>query len=82
MNFILDGKKMRERDAAHCYLKAVMNFPDYYGETLDSLYDCLSDICDKTQVIIDDYSQADQKILDVFRESESENHQLILELRD
>lgn len=82
MKIILDGKKMRERGAAHCYLKSAMNFPDYYGENLDSLYDCLSDICDKTQVIIKDSSQADTKILDIFLESQSENQQLILEFRD
>ena len=81
MEIILDGKEMRERSAAHAYLKAAMDFPDYYGGTLDSLYDCLDDICTKTQVIITDYQQADEKILNVFRDIVSENQQLNLVLK-
>ncbi len=38
---ILDALQMQNRDDAHIYLKEMFRFPDYYGENLDSLYDCL-----------------------------------------
>lgn len=39
---ILDGKEMSDKAAAHKYIKKQMNFPDYYGENLDALWDLLS----------------------------------------
>ncbi len=39
---VLDGSLMPSREAAHDYLSAKLNFPDYYGRNLDALYDLLS----------------------------------------
>ena len=47
----IDGKSIKKD--GHKYLKKVFNFPDYYGNNLDALYDCLTDIgapTDKNQV--------------------------------
>lgn len=41
---ILDALQMTNRDDAHIYLKEMFRFPDYYGENLDALYDCLCSV--------------------------------------
>ena len=37
----LNGDKMLNKAAAHAYLKQKLVLPDYYGENLDALWDCL-----------------------------------------
>lgn len=41
MKYVLDGKKMVSKEAAHAYLKETFGFPAHYGNNLDALYDCL-----------------------------------------
>lgn len=41
MKYVLDGKKMVSKEAAHAYLKEIFGFPAHYGNNLDALYDCL-----------------------------------------
>ncbi len=31
---------------AHKYLREALNFPEYYGENLDALHDCLTELDD------------------------------------
>ncbi|MGI6679078.1 MAG: barstar family protein [Dehalobacterium sp.] len=47
---ILDGAEMISIDAAHGYIAAMLNFPDYYGRNLDALWDLLSTISEPTQI--------------------------------
>ena len=48
INIIVDGKKLKSKQALHAFFKKELNFPDYYGENLDAFWDCLTDaiICD------------------------------------
>jgi ribonuclease inhibitor len=40
----LDGRRMDSRAMAHKYLKQALGLPEYYGENLDALADCLSEL--------------------------------------
>lgn len=38
----LDCNKMTSKSEAHKYIKEMLNFPQYYGNNLDALWDILS----------------------------------------
>lgn len=42
----LDLTQMKSIRQLHLYLRSVLDLPDYYGENLDALYDCLTEICE------------------------------------
>ncbi|MBO4537839.1 MAG: barstar family protein [Erysipelotrichaceae bacterium] len=77
--FILDGTKMTDRETCHHYIARIMHFPDYYGNNLDALYDCLGEYGPQSTVIImnktillmylDDYGE---KLLETFRDAANE----------
>ncbi len=39
---VLEGKNMLSKDGLHMEFKNKLGFPDYYGENLDALWDCLT----------------------------------------
>ena len=43
MNVILDFENINSKEALHQYLKEKLALPDYYGNNLDALHDCLAE---------------------------------------
>ena len=52
MAFILDGKAMTDRAAAHTHLAQRLELPDWYGRNLDALHDLLTDLAG--EIILED----------------------------
>ena len=48
----LDGKKMTDRRSTHEYIAKKLGFPEYYGNNLDALHDCLCEIGEETTVTL------------------------------
>ena len=42
MEFVIEGKNMTARRAAHEEIARALDFPAYYGANLDALYDMLT----------------------------------------
>ena len=49
---ILDGKLLDSGKALHRAVSEALDFPDWYGENLDALYDCLTDSQEETEILI------------------------------
>ncbi|HEY5576179.1 MAG TPA: barstar family protein [Clostridiaceae bacterium] len=76
----LNGSKMTDKAATHIYLKRKLGFPDYYGENLDALWDCLTTdlsgkkiIIHKPEAIIDNLGSYGESMIQIFREAADDN---------
>ncbi|MDO4809083.1 MAG: barstar family protein [Eubacteriales bacterium] len=47
---VLKFPNISSRNAIHEYLKEKLELPEYCGNNLDALYDCLTDLCEPTAV--------------------------------
>ena len=87
--FILDGRFMYNKSAAHKYISKKMRFPDYYGENLDALYDMLTDMdiptriqVINTKLILKNLDNYGNSLLDVLRQGAKANRYLTLLIFD
>ena len=83
MKYVLDGKKMVSREEAHKYLKETFGFPEYYGENLDALHDCLTSLPEETSLTLQNWDTAAeglgryaQALKRVLEDSQEENPRL------
>ncbi|MBR6023789.1 MAG: barstar family protein [Methanobrevibacter sp.] len=70
----IDGKLIAKD--GHKYLKKALDFPDYYGENLDALYDCLCEL--NCEIHIKNVTAVKDCILDTFDDARMENENLII----
>ncbi|MBQ7796001.1 MAG: barstar family protein [Lachnospiraceae bacterium] len=47
----LDFSQCVNKSDVHAYLKEVFDFPDYYGQNLDALYDVLGDVAEDVEIV-------------------------------
>lgn len=48
----LNAKKMTTREQAHAHIKERLRLPDWYGNNLDALNDCLGEIGEPTRITV------------------------------
>lgn len=48
----LNARRMTSRELAHAHLKERLRLPDWYGNNLDALNDCLGEFGEPTQIIV------------------------------
>ena len=49
---IYTGAKLNDRDLLHERAARVLKLPEYYGNNLDALYDCLTEWREETELIV------------------------------
>ena len=84
-HFILDFSEVKTLLELHQYLKEVFSLPDYYGNNLDALWDCLSCCYDQSTTIelrnLDALSKrlktSSQIMLEVFQDLHDEDGVII-----
>ena len=67
----------------HEILARELDFPDWYGRNLDALHDCLTAICQETKITFLHFPALPFRsagLLNVLRDSESENDKLEISL--
>lgn len=50
---IIDGSKIESRADMHDVLAKGLDFPEWYGKNLDALHDCLTDISEECEIVIE-----------------------------
>lgn len=84
----LNGAKMTDKAGTHAYLKRKLNLPDYYGENLDALWDCLSTdfsqkkiIIHRPETIIENLGPYGRSIIKLFQEVAEENECIQVDIK-
>ena len=72
-HFVLDFGEITTIPELHRYLKDVFSFPDYYGNNMDALWDCLSCCYDASTTI-------ELRNLDVLRNNLEDTAQILMEV--
>lgn len=57
MRIILDASKLTSKEESHAYLKEVLGLPEYYGNNLDALHDCLEEMTD-VEILVENEGEA------------------------
>ena len=84
---ILDGREMTGKEEFHRIVAREFCFPDWYGNNLDALFDCLMEVCEDTQITfrcLGDMQASlgsyTQDILSTFFDAQEENDYLAVAL--
>ncbi|TPG58017.1 barstar family protein [Hymenobacter nivis] len=88
MKIFLSGAEMTSELALHAQLKQKLFFPDYYGENLDALWDCIRCVDVPLTVVWQDFAQSQEylgqyaeRVLETLRDAEQDVPGFILEVR-
>lgn len=78
MRVSIDARRLEEKEQSHEYLKEVLELPEYYGNNLDALYDCLTER-ETTEIVWEHTEEAGayfSRVYSVFRRACMDNPEL------
>lgn len=85
MKIVIDGKNIDTKEMLHSHIASGLDFPQWYGENLDALYDCLTDITEETEISLVNSEALHEKLgvyadafEDVLRDAVYENEKIKL----
>jgi ribonuclease inhibitor len=89
-NLKLDFSTVKHFMDIHKVLKETFDFPDFYGENLDALWDCMRDYCEYNLHIVvvgfehfpDEWKEYMSKIFEVFNDVHDECSDFTYEISD
>lgn len=55
---IIDCSKIQTKEDLHALFRETLSFPEYYGNNLDALYDCLTEATGKVRLLDWDIAEA------------------------
>ena len=77
---LLDGSLITDKNQLHTIFAQGFSFPEWYGNNLDALYDCLTDVREETSIKIcsfgrlrDNLGGYADKVKKVLRNAEADN---------
>ena len=82
MEVRLDASCMERKEQPHKYLKEKLELPEHYGENLDALYDCLTEM-GKTEIYVlhgDAVKGYGKRVVRVLLAAEKENDELSVQI--
>lgn len=59
---ILDGDKITSLSDVHDLFSTELEFPSFYGRNLDALYDCLTDVSEKTEITVRNFAKLEYEL--------------------
>ena len=52
IKLVLNGKEISSEQQIHRLLADALDFPTWYGENLDALFDCITDVTDDVEISV------------------------------
>jgi len=89
MQVLIDGRKITDKAMLHAYLKEQCQFPDYYGNNLDALYDVLTDRAETLEICIEYAEELKERLcgygeafIETLLDAAAENEHITVEIRN
>ena len=66
----IDGKHINDMASLHRLVSVALGFPSYYGNNLDALYDCLTDLFEETEITVTNAEYLKKNLEKAFRNAD------------